>query len=134
MLSELSGSFASMDEETRRMLAELLEVRNEYLNQLVALNGLRLKALHNPTPENEEAVNDFASAVLAPLSARNNELTMGLVKDAIDIEGIQKMLPMVLATMTQYFNLPLILTVLNIDPNAAEKTIAQMSAYFKTGM
>lgn len=134
MFAELSGSFDSLDPEKRRKLAEYLEVRNEYFEMSIKLNELRIRTLVEPTAANQDAMNDYASAVLAPMRLKHNELASGLVKDAVDLSKLKDMLPMLAAALTSAIDVPLLLTALNADPDMIEKIVSDASAFFKKGM
>jgi hypothetical protein len=134
VFAELSGSFDSLDPEKRRKLAEYLEVRNEYFEMSIKLNELRIRTLVEPTAANQDAMNDYASAVLAPMRLKHNELASGLVKDAVDLSKLKDMLPMLAAALTSAIDVPLLLTALNADPDMIEKIVSDASAFFKKGM
>ncbi|HET6746806.1 MAG TPA: hypothetical protein VFH06_01730 [Candidatus Saccharimonadales bacterium] len=131
---ELSGSFDSLDPEKRRKLADYLEVRNEYLEMTIKLNELRIRTLVEPTAANQDAVNNYASAVLAPMRAKHNELASNLVRDAVNVESLKGMLPMLAMALTSSIDVPLLLTTLNVDPDMIEKIVGEASSFFKRGM
>ena len=134
MFGEISSSYGELSPEQKQTLASFLADRNEYLTLQVRLNELRIQVLNNPTPAAEEQLQDFASAVVAPVRDRLSQQVLDLVGESVNVDKIMQMLPLLLLTMAQSVNIPMLLTVINLDPDMIEKLIGSASDYFKSGM
>lgn len=134
MFAELSASFDSLDPEQRRKLCNYLEVRNEYLEASIKLNELRMRALVEPTAANQDAIDNYASAVMVPARTKHSMMLAELAKEAVDVQKIQEMLPMLAAAFVSAINVPLLMAALNADPDMIEKIIGEVSSFFKRGM
>lgn len=135
MLSDgLNASFDSMSEEQRESLAEYLVTRKEYLEKKAYLDGLRIQALQRPGSENEDKLQNYAVTQVAPLRRQMEDQLRGVLDETVDKESIQAMLPMVLMTLMQNINTPMLMTVLNFDPDRIDDFAEKASEYFKRGM
>lgn len=132
MFDMLSTSFASMDAADRAILARLLDKRNEYLAKTIKLNELKIAALTNPSAANEAAVNDFSTAVIAPLRDAMQDDVRALLQKAVDVDGLQSMLPMILAGALQSVNITLLLTAIGIDPDMISKLVKEIKEYISS--
>lgn len=125
-LSDLNNTYTHLDETTRAQLAELTRVRIELMGHQIKAKEYLLQVLANPTPDNEQQLEDFDSTVIAPLRARINELAQPLVQQSLNLQGIVGMLPMMLAGLMQYIDPSLLFAALGIDPGEAEEKIKQL--------
>ncbi|HJP81108.1 MAG TPA: hypothetical protein VJ841_01775 [Candidatus Saccharimonadales bacterium] len=133
-IGDIPGSLRDLSKEQRHALANLLNARKSYAAEEIKLNDLRLRALANPTSENEKAVRDFASTVTTPLREDVTRQTLVLMHEAIDTKGLVEFLPSVLMGLLQFVNLPLMLTAIGVDPDEADKIIQIITDYVKKGM
>jgi hypothetical protein len=134
MLGFDSTSYASLTDEQRKTLLDLVRAKDDYMEVGRELNKLRAAALLNPCQKTQEAMENYASAVVAPKRLRVAELQMSLVTGAVSIEKLQSMLPMVALALTQSINLPLLMAALDFDPDVTQKALTDLSAFFKKGM
>lgn len=134
MFEELNGSFSSLSAEQRQKLNDLLQARNNFFHHMTILNNLTMGVLANPTPAGEEQIRGYASTILGPIRTEMNKLAIDLVQEAVDKEGITKMLPMLLMALSRSVNLPLLMTVFGHDPASINEAANKLSDYFKTGM
>ena len=133
MLDGLFPSLIEMDEETRLKLAELLEGRNEHLQQQLTLNSLRITMLRDGTPDSEQRAKDFNSAVVAPLRDKLTPQTLELLERSIDLKGIKGIMPLVVMGLMQSVNLPLLLTTVGMEPDQVEQLVGMVQDYVKKG-
>lgn len=133
MLGELSSSLTELDEDVRVRLAGLLEKRNRYLTEAIKLNELRIRVLMNPSELTESQANAFNSTVVAPLRDAMSDDMQFLTEKAINFDGIQAMLPMVVAGLLQSVNLTLLFTMMGADPDMIERSIGDVSKFIKSG-
>lgn len=131
--TNMDTSFQNLDEETRQDLADLLDSRAEYLTHQISVNRLRAVALRDPTPENLEAVEDYATEYVKPLREELAAQTHRLVEAAVDIDGIKAMLPAVLMGLSQSINIPLLLTASGADPDMITLVVTEAQDYFRNG-
>jgi CHAT domain-containing protein len=129
----MDTSFQNLDDETRQDLADLLDSRAEYLTHQISVNRLRAIALRDPTPENLEAVEDYATEYVKPLREELAAQTHRLVEAAVDIDGLKAMLPAVLLALSQSINVPLLLTASGADPDMITLVVTEAQDYFRNG-
>jgi hypothetical protein len=130
-------SFASLDtldDESRTRLANLLSGRNAYNAELIKLNELRIDMLLNPTPEKQEAIDAFNTTVVAPLRDGLTQDAFALFSVAVNIDNLKDLMPMVLAGVLQSVNIPLLLTVIGLEPDTINKLVQAISEFIKSGM
>jgi hypothetical protein len=133
MLDDLFPSITEADEETRLKLAELLENRNEYLQQQLTLNSLRVTMLRDGTPESEQRAKDFSSTVVAPLREKMTPQIIELLQSSFDIKGIKGLMPIIVMGILQSVNLPVLLTTLGLEPDQVEQLASLVQDYVKKG-
>lgn len=132
MLGNLTPSLCSLDEDERAKLAEVIRDRNEYLEQLIKLNELRLVTLANPTEANETAANDFNSTVVAPLRDKHMASGHELLREAVNLEGIKALMPIVAMGLLQSVNPTLALAATGAEPDLIERAISAVSEFIKS--
>jgi hypothetical protein len=130
----IDSSYGDLDLETRTALASFLSDRNEYTKQLLKLNELRIKVLQNPTPDGEKQLAEYSSAIVAPLRGKLSEQTVELLKRAIDLDSLKGLLPIIFLGVTQAINVPMLLTILGIDPDMIEQLVGQAKKFVKDGL
>jgi hypothetical protein len=128
-----SVSLKNLSRAQRHALANLLNARSLYMEKGIELNRLRLKAIANPTEENEEAVRDFAALVTTPLREDDIRQAAALIRESIQTKELLEFLPSVLMGLLQFVNLPLLLTAIGVEPNEADRFIELVSEYIKKG-
>lgn len=134
MFGELFPSLTEMDRETREKLANLLSDRNEYLEQQQTLNKLRIEMLRDGTPESEQRVKDFNSAVVVPLRAKMTPVILELFQKSVNVEGLKSIMPIIVMGLMQSVNLPLLFATAGVELDAAEEIINTIKDYVKKGM
>ncbi|HVX23932.1 MAG TPA: hypothetical protein VG992_01150 [Candidatus Saccharimonadales bacterium] len=134
MLGQITGALSSLDPELREALADLITTRNEYLEQTILLNKLRIQTLQNPSPAGDKQIEDFASTVLAPVRRRAAEQMMKLIQQSVDPEQFKSMLPMAGLALMQAVNLPLLLNTLGLEPESIQELVGDLSKFFKSGL
>jgi hypothetical protein len=135
MFGEISTSYRGLSDTQRAALAELFALRNEYYAQATKLNNIRLRVLQDPTPGGEDEVREFAAVMVTPVRMRMVEATGKLLtEEALDLERLKGMLPMVLMALTQSVNVSLLMNLLDVEPDIVEKMLEQVREYFSSGM
>lgn len=135
VFGEISGSFGDMTPEQRTNLAELVALRSEYYAQVVKISDKLINVLQHPTPEGEADLRELSSALVAPVRSRFADKQRDvIVGDCIDLNELKGMLPMLLMALTQSINLPILMTVLNLEPDMIEQLVGLATDYFKSGM
>jgi len=132
MFEELFSSMGDLKEADRLRLASFLEKRNELMLQMLTLNSLQAKQLRDPSPENELRVSSFSNSVVKPLQRSIEQERTDLVKSAVDIEGLKGLLPMILAGLTQYVNLALVLNLFDTNPDDVQRLIKYIKDYIQS--
>jgi hypothetical protein len=134
MFGELSASLSELDEETRFRVARFMLTRNEYLAELIKLNGLQIAALTHPSPMTEAAVKDFNETVIIPLRRSLGSEIAPVLQAAVDIKGLKSFLPSILMGLLQFVNVPLVLSVYGVDPDMIEKLVREISTFIRSDM
>jgi hypothetical protein len=129
-----ANSFEHLDEETHDTLVSLLEKRTSYFAHQTELNRLRIAALTTPTAEAWQAVTDYGTNHIKPLRESMGPEIMKLVEQAVNVDVIKAMLPMLLAALAQAVDIPLILTTLGADPDMVTSVVGSAQEYFRNGM
>lgn len=132
MFETVPTSLAGLDEETRLKLADLLTRRNEYFVQLTKLNELRIQALMNPSTYLEEQMNDFNSAVVAPLRDGMSKDMSSILDGAVNVDNIKALMPMILMGVLQSVNVPLLLVTLGLEPDMIEKLVSEINKFIRS--
>jgi hypothetical protein len=131
MFEELFSSMGELKEEDRLRLASFLEKRNEYALQYVKLSEMRVKQLRNPSPMNELRASSFNDSVVLPFRTEVRDEMYELLESAVDFEALKDLLPMILAGVTRYINIPLVLSVLGTSPEDIQRLVAVIKDYIQ---
>lgn len=134
MFSLGSASYATMSEEKRAALAELLARRNAYNAEVMKLNELKIRQLMNPTADGQAQIEAFNSTVVAPLRNHMSTAIAAVIEDAIDLEKLQSMLPMVAMALLQGIDLPYLMEAFGFDPDMVTKLLGQLKKFMSSGM
>lgn len=134
VFSNEESMISSLDAETRDLFVQLLEVRNKYYALMGDYNRRQIGVAKNPDPAEEKALIEYSTLVLRPVRQEIKVLSMALFHKAIDVDGLKEMLPMALMALTSSINIPLVLTVLGIDPDAVSEAVEEISSFFGEGM
>lgn len=125
------GSFEHLDPETREVLISLIEKRTAYFAHQTELNRLRIAAIRTPTPEALQAVEEYAATHVRPLRESMAPEMTKLMEQAINVERLMNMLPMVLSALTTSVDVPLLLTILGADPDMISTLVGSAQEYFR---
>lgn len=117
MFGVFDTSLTGLDRDTQLKLAMMLSSRAEYMRLAADMNDRKAKLLADPTEEGEQELAEFSSVVVAPARMRVAEQMSELLKESIDVDKLQGMLPMLLAGAMSAVNLPLVLNILGLDPD-----------------
>ena len=122
--------FESLDADTRLAVANLLQQRNEYAELMMEVNRRKIQILMNPTAEAEQDLAEYTSAVVAPMRMKMSQDTVALLGKAVDVEAIKGLLPIILLGLTQSIDLPLLFTVMGLDPDMIAESVGYIKEYF----
>lgn len=126
-------SYADLTEEQRTKLLNLISAEEDYLQAALKLNNLRMQALVNPGQKTQEAVEDFASAVVASKRDKLTEERRALMMEAVDIDGAIGLLYSAGLGVLQHVNLPLLMEAAGVDPDVAQKAMTDVATFLKKG-
>lgn len=127
-------SFSYLSDEKREALISLLEKRNEYCAHTIELNRLRIEAIANPSAATVDAVEEYSREHMLPLRVGMMPEMELLLKQSINTEQLQTMLPMVLAALAQAIDMELLLTTMGADADMIAETIGRTQEFFRRGM
>lgn len=124
----------SHSDEERQALVSLLNDREGYLEKLLEATRLRRKALESNDPADYEAASDHSTAVVLPLR-RNLQLKMAeLMEQAVDVEGLKMMAPMLLLASVQHINVPLLLEAFGASPEDIAEQVSHLKRFMRRDM
>ena len=127
----INTSLADLDATQRTLLLALLRKKRQYMQSALTHMELQEKYLENPTPANLIEAENYASMVLRPQKSEINGTLTSVLQNAVDLEGIKRLLPLVLAGVLQSVNLPLLLAAANIDAEEAEQLMKMIKRYIQ---
>lgn len=128
------NSFDNLDSEERETLVELLETRALIHARQAELMRLRVEAVKSPTPEALQRAETYAQIHLKPLRDALEQQMHKLAGKVVDKEKFQELLPMVLMSLAQAVDIPLLLTILGADPDVVVEALTKVREYFAKGM
>lgn len=130
----ISSSYEDLTPEEREKAADLIESRNDLALKMFELNRMRVQVLRNYTPEGEQALANFTSTMIAPLRAHASTQKAALLQDAVNVEGLKSLLPMIAMGLLQNINIPLLLTATDVDPDVINEMMAMAKKFIKDGL
>jgi hypothetical protein len=135
VMSEMHESmFDGLSSEGRERLIAILELRELQLQYQVELNRMMIDQARNPTAHGDRIIGEYKRMRLNPIEDKIAEQSMGLVAEAIDIEGIKSLLPMFVASIMQKVNLPLVLALTGASPERAAAIKSFLEDLYRKGM
>lgn len=101
----LSYDPASMPEESRQQMANILKTRGEYLRSAAEIADLRARIWSGEQGLND--ITELKGASLTNIRALYIEQVITLLKDSVDLEGIMALMPMIIGGLLQSFKVPI---------------------------
>ena len=124
------SAYATMDAAKRRKLADLLHHRNEYSAMVTKVNNQKIQILMHPTAASEQELAEYTRTTVAPMREKLQKETVALMVQAVDVEGLKQMLPMLLAAVANFVDLPLLFEAAGLDPDMIEEALGLLREYF----
>jgi len=119
------GDLSTLTEPQRSALADLLDLRAKYFGCQQQLTTLRAQSLRNPGDTAAQTrVDDYSSAVIAPLRLQIAKATGDLLKGVVDLRALKEMVPMFNTALVQYVDIAKLFVALGI-PQPTADAIAQ---------
>ena len=115
MLNLVQYNLSDLNEADRAKLIRVLAKRNDLARTRIILDEAKIAFLQDPTPEREEELAFLAKVQLAGARQEYSDVVMEVVKDALDPEGLQELLPILATAVLARINLPLALAALGVD-------------------
>lgn len=113
------------DEETRRLLAALLTMRNQLRQQQCQVDAMRIQQLTGGSVS-EADIDAYTAQYITPLRKQIAELSMPLLQKAINIDELQKMLPMLFGLLPQVVDIRLVMLAIGFDEDAIDGVVAKI--------
>ena len=76
---------------------------------------------------------EYASRMM-PVRLKLAELTVAIAQDAINLDQLKSMLPMVLAALMGSINFPMLFAALNLEPDMAQTLVDKGTEFFSKGL
>jgi hypothetical protein len=112
--------FVEMDPALRRKLAEHLGLRMLATEHNQMLTRMKIEQLNDPTTEREERITEYKEQKIEPLNEQLVEGFGELLTAAVNIDEIKSLLPMLVSSVMRSVNLPLLTSLINIEPERAK--------------
>ena len=104
------------------------------MEKATELNDRRISALLDPTPEREQAVKDFASTVVVPLRTQATVQAVAILKDAVNVEKLQELLPILALAVLQCVDIQSAMVAIGLEPDQLEEFAQLAQGFLKRGM
>ncbi len=131
MAGEARGRFGRLSQEQKRLMADYLTARNEFLEASRTYNELLIAELDRPGGKSSKQVRTFASAVLGPARTRMKALQVTLLTESVDTDELAEFLPDLLPGLARSVNIPMLAAALNIDTDMADTMVKKSAALFR---
>jgi hypothetical protein len=128
---EQPGIFDELTEEQKAKLLEVLELRTKFYRYAREMTRRQIELLRDPSPLAEEELKEFIAEFVTPVRREMAQKGVELSRDAIDIETMKSILPMILMAVTQGVNLPLLMTALGLDTDITIEAFGQIKKIIK---
>ncbi len=112
-----------LDDETLEKLMELSSARAEYLQAAAQVQSMRAEQFKGSLHFNQTELDSYVEQVLAPRRTKVYRLQSEMLVDAVDVNEIKSMLPMILAGLMAKLDLELVLSIVGVDVDAAKEGV-----------
>lgn len=110
-----------IDDEMLDKLVELSSARAEYLQAAAQVQNMRAEQLKGSFRFDQAELDSYVEQVLAPRRTKVYRLQSEMLVDAVDVDQIKSLLPMVLAGLISKVDLELVLSIIGVDIDAAKE-------------
>ncbi len=131
MFGAFNTNLTGLDKGMQVKVANLLSDRAAYMRLSADLTDRKAALLSNPTEAAEQELAEFASVVVAPARLKVAEQVTELLKEAVDIDKLQGMLPMLVMGVMTAVNVPLLLNIIGLDPDMISEIAAKGKEFFQ---
>ncbi len=116
MLFDTSNEWVeSLDPSVRSKLVDLKVARSEYLQAASNVAAMQAEQLRGSSLFNQESYDEYVSEHLEPRRRRVMGLVSAMLKEAVELEKLVSMLPMILTGIMSQVDLELLLNITGID-------------------
>ncbi len=110
-----------IDDEMLDKLVELSSARAEYLQAAAQVQNMRAEQFKGSFRFDQAELDSYVEQVLAPRRTKVYRLQSEMLVDAVDVDQIKSLLPMVLAGLISKVDLELVFSIIGVDIDAAKE-------------
>lgn len=130
IFDSISADLADVDPALRPKLAELLYTKAQLFHYRSELCAKKAKQLSNPSNEQDAELVRYSEEVVKPIRRQYSKLVVELFEHAVDRERLKNMLPMALYSLSHAVNVPLVLNMLDADPDMLNEMADHLKEFF----
>src|SRR3990167_6467356 len=132
MLFDDQDDLASrIDDERLDKLVELSSARAEYLQAAAQVQNMRAEQFKGSFRFDQAELDSYVEQVLAPRRTKVYRLQSEMLADAVDVDQIKSILPMIIAGLMAKVDLELVLSIIGVDTDASKEGLELIREFIK---